>query len=638
MSASSRSVQMNQEAKQRLRIAGTAGHIDHGKSSLVRALTGEDPDRLKEEKERGITIDLGFASSTLPNDITLSWIDVPGHERFVGNMLAGAAGIDFVLLVVAANEGVMPQTEEHFHICRLLGIRHGMVVLTKCDLADDISMRLAHAQVESLVRGTFLQGAPVLEVSSQTGQGMAELVAALAELAGSIAERPHGELFRMPVDRAFTMKGFGTVVTGTVFDGAVRKDEELVLLPAGLPVRVRGIQRHGAAQVEAEAGQRAAINLVGVDVEAVGRGDILVRPKCYETTRRLDVHIELVQQAPALPTLSPVHFHVGTKECVGRIRFHDGVRVMHGGEKGYARLHLDEDVVVLPGDRFILRRFSPLVTLGGGTVLDNQPPRLRRKQPMAERLGVLSQPSLSARVGIYAREQPAGLDAVSLVPRVGTPVERILSAADQALLRRLGPQRTWLISAQHLEEIAERMQSALSLFHRENPVLAFAPREFVRGRAGATTPGMVADWVLSGDPRFRLEKDGVRLTSHEANLDAPEAAIARRMEHVFLEAGYSVPDVEEVLRQTGLDVALSRTLLQLLIREGKLVKVGPSLVFHKQVLGNAVRMLAQRRGQRFSVADFKDWTGVSRKYAIPLLEFLDRQRITRRDGDIRVIL
>ncbi|MCU0227632.1 MAG: selenocysteine-specific translation elongation factor [Bryobacterales bacterium] len=629
---------MTDPGQPQIRIAGTAGHIDHGKSSLVRALTGQDPDRLKEEKERGITIDLGFASSTLPNDIILSWIDVPGHERFVGNMLAGAAGIDFVLLVVAANEGVMPQTVEHFHICRLLGIRHGMVVLTKCDLADELSLRLARAQIEALVSGSFLDGAPVREVSSHTGQGMAGLVAELANLAEAVPPRSHGALFRMPVDRAFTMKGFGTVVTGTVFDGAVRRDEELLLLPAGLPVRVRGIQRHGASQPDAQAGQRAAINLAGIEVDDVQRGDVLVRPGGYQATRRLDARVELVEDAPPLVTLSPVHLHVGTKECVGRIRFHDGLRVLLAGETGFARLHLDEDVVVLPGDRFILRRFSPLQTLGGGMVLDNQPPRLRRKQPIADRLRVLEQPSLTARVSIFAREQSAGLEAANLSPRVGAPVERILHAADEASLRRLGPKRTWLIGSSALEAIAERIQSALAAFHRDHPVLPGAPKDVVRGHAGADVPPMVADWVLAGDPRFRLERDLVRLASHEANLDAPEAAIARRMEQQFLDAGLHVPDVEEVLRQSGVDATRARTLLQLLIREGKLVKVGADLVFHKHVLGNVVRMLAQRRGQRFGVADFKEWTGVSRKYAIPLLEFLDRQRITRRDGDVRLIL
>ncbi len=629
---------MAQETTHRLRIAGTAGHIDHGKTSLVRALTGQDPDRLKEEKERGITIDLGFASSTLPNNITLSWIDVPGHERFVGNMLAGVAGIDFVLMVVAANEGVMPQTEEHFHICRLLGIRHGLVVLTKSDLADEVSLHLARAQVQSLARGTFLEGAPMIPVSSHTGQGMPELLAALGALADSIPDRSHGDLFRMPIDRSFSMKGFGTVVTGTVFDGSVRKDDELEVLPARLPVRVRGIQRHGSSHIAVEAGQRAAINLSGVEVHAVGRGDVLAKPRCFQPSRQLDVEVELIQSAPILQNLSPVHFHAGTRECVARIRFHDGIRSLQPGEKGFARLQLDEEVVVLPGDRFILRRFSPVETLGGGSVLDNLPSRLRRKQPMTERLTALRQASLGTRVAAFTREHPAGCDAATLVPRLGAPVDSILQAADAALVRRVGPQRTWLITATHLEEVAERIQSELSAFHREHPMLPGAPRESLRSKAGPGVPAALVEWILTTDPRFRVEKDLVRLGSHEANLNAPEAAVARRIEIRFLEAGFAVPSVEEVLAQSGLDGARSRTLLQLLIREGKLVKVGPSLVFHKHVLGDAVRLLAQRRGQRFSVADFKEWTGVSRKYAIPLLEFLDRQRITRRDGDIRIVL
>lgn len=629
---------MATERADRILIVGTAGHIDHGKSSLVRAITGQDPDRLKEEKERGITIDLGFASSKLPHNITVSWIDVPGHERFVGNMLAGAAGIDCVVLVVAANEGVMPQTVEHFHICRLLGIRHGLVALTKCDLADDIHLSLARAQIASLTRNTFLDGAPVIPVSSHTREGMDTLLAALGNLAAQVPERAHGALFRMPVDRAFTMKGFGTVVTGTVFDGSARRDEELVLLPAGTPVRIRAIQRHGSSQDTAIAGQRAAINLAGIDVDAIHRGDVLAAPRSLIPTRELDVYLELVRNAPPLASQSPIHFHAGTRSCTGAIRLHEGQRSVEPGESAWARLHLAEPVVVLPGDRFILRRFSPVETLGGGEVLDNQPPRLRRKQPLRARLESLRNASFSSRLSVFVKDYPAGCEAATLVARLGAPVAHILEAAEKSGLRLLGPQRTWLIAPRHLEAIAERIQSNLTAFHRQNPMLPGAPRETLRQQAGAGIPPSLVDWIIAGDPRFRAEKDLVRLTSHEASLNQPEAEAARRMERAFLDAGLAVPAVEEVLAQSGMDAARARTLLQLLMREGKLVKVGPSLVFHKHSLGDAVRMLAQRRGQRFSVADFKEWTGVSRKYAIPLLEFLDRQRITRREGDMRVVL
>lgn len=629
---------METEPADRILIVGTAGHIDHGKSSLVRTLTGQDPDRLKEEKERGITIDLGFASSTLPNNITLSWIDVPGHERFVGNMLAGVAGIDFVVLVVAANEGVMPQTEEHFHICRLLGIRHGLVALTKCDLADEVAQSLAMRQVASLTRNSFLEASPVIPVSSHTGEGIEALRASMAALASSVPSRLHGELFRMPVDRAFTMKGFGTVVTGTIFDGAVRRDDELVLLPSTTAVRVRAIQRHGCAQDSALAGQRAAVNLAGIEVDAIRRGDVLAAPRSLQPTVEVDVQVELVGSAPAVATLSPVHFHAGTQECTGIIRLHDGQRTLQAGGTAFARLRLTEPVVVLPGDRFILRRFSPLETLGGGVVLDNQPPRLRRKQPVQERLNQLLSPSLAARLVVFVKDHPIGCDAALLVPRLGAPVKRILEAAERTGLRMLGPQRSWLISPAHLEAVAEQVHHLLAAFHRQNPMLPGAPRETVRTQTGSSVPPSLVDWILSEDPRFRTDKDMVRLATHEATLNAPETEAARRIERAFLDAGLAVPAVEEVLAQSGVGAGRARTLLQLMVQEGKLVKVGPSLVFHKQCLGDAVRMLTQRRGQRFSVADFKEWTGISRKYAIPVLEFLDRQRITRRDGDARIVL
>ncbi|MDZ7638573.1 MAG: selenocysteine-specific translation elongation factor [Bryobacterales bacterium] len=617
-------------------IAGTAGHIDHGKTALVRALTGVDTDRLKEEKERGITIDLGFASSTFPNDITLSWIDVPGHERFIGNMLAGAAGIDLVVLVVAATEGVMPQTREHFDICRMLGVRHGLIALTKADLVDDDGLDLARADVQALVHGSFLADAPVVPVSSRTGDGVSRLRDALLSLLSGMERRPASGSFRLPIDRAFVMKGFGTVVTGTVFDGQVAPDQTVALLPGGKPVRIRGIQVHGESVPQASRGQRAAINLAGVDVADVQRGDTLVASGAFRMTREFDVQLEMLPSAPELPPLHPVHFHLATTATVAKVRFHDRLRVAKPGSRSFARVLTEAPLVALPGDHFILRRFSPLETIGGGIILDNLPPRIRRKQFEGEKLAILASGSAAASLNVFVNETAAGCSIEDLVPRLGLPEAAMRALAERCGPRLAGPQKDWLLSAEQAENLAERLQAVLAAFHKQNPMLPGMPKEQLRIALNAPWPDGIFDWFLGQDARFVRNAEVVRLSVHQPALSGPEAEASRRIESVFLLSKLQVPSVEEALAQSGIDAKLAFTILQSLIRQGRLVKVGNELVFHKQNLVATIGVLQQRRGQRFSVAEFKDWTGVSRKYAIPLLEFLDRQRITRRDGDARI--
>lgn len=619
-------------------IAGTAGHIDHGKTSLVRALTGVDTDQLKEEKERGITIDLGFASSTFPNDITLSWIDVPGHERFIGNMLAGAAGIDLVVLVVAATEGVMPQTREHFEICRMLGVRHGLIALTKCDLVDADGLDLAIADVRALAQGSFLADAPVIAVSSRTGSGIERLRDALQTLTAQMESRPVSGNFRLPVDRAFVMKGFGTVVTGTVFDGRAVPDQSLLLLPAGKPVRIRSIQVHGKPAEEARRGQRAALNLTGVDVAGIHRGDSLVTVDDFRLTNEFDVQLEMLPSAPELPPLHPVHLHMGTTACVAKLRFHDQVRLAAPGSRVFARVFTESPLVTLPGDHFILRRFSPLETIGGGVVLDNQPPRLRRNQLEGEKLAVLAAGDPTQALTVFVRESAAGCSLESLIPRMGYSGPELRRFAERSGLRMGGLQANWLLEAEQSEELAGRMQSILAAFHSRNPMLPGMPKEQTRIALNAPWPEAVFDWFLSQDSRFHREGETVRLSVHQPALTSAEAAAAGRIESLFRSAGLQVPSVEEALRNSGIEPKTAHTILQNLIREGRLVKVSQDLVFHKQNLAETIGQLQTRRGQRFSVAEFKEWTGISRKYAIPLLEFLDRQRITRREGDSRLVL
>ena len=619
-------------------IVGTAGHIDHGKTSLVRALTGVDTDQLKEEKERGITIDLGFASSTFSNDITLSWIDVPGHERFIGNMLAGAAGIDLVMLVVAATEGVMPQTREHFEICRMLGVRHGLIALTKCDLVDEDGLDLAQADVRALVTGSFLDDAPMVPVSSRTGAGLETIRRVLLSLAGQMENRSISGNFRLPIDRAFVMKGFGTVVTGTVFDGRVEPDQTLTLLPSGKSVRIRDIQVHGQPAREAHRGQRAALNLAGIEVADVHRGDTLVAPGSFRLTREFDVQLEMLPSAPDLPSLHPVHFHMGTTATVAKLRFHDRLRLATSGSRVFARVLSEAPVVTLPGDHFILRRFSPLETIGGGIVLDNHPPRLRRKQSEGDKLSTLATGDLSTALTVFVRESAAGCSLQDLVPRLGYSESELRPLAERNGLRMGGPQQDWLLEMEQSESLAEHIQTILAGFHSQNPMLPGMPKEQLRIGLGAPWPDAVFDWFIAQDSRFRREGEIVRLSVHQPTLSGAEAEVSRKLESLFLSAGLQVPAVEEALRNSGIESKIALTILNGLIREGRLVKVGQTLVFHKQNVVETVGLLQERRGQRFSVAEFKEWTGISRKYAIPLLEFLDRQRITRRDGNSRVVL
>lgn len=619
-------------------IVGTAGHIDHGKTSLVRALTGTDTDQLKEEKERGITIDLGFASGTFPNDITLSWIDVPGHERFIGNMLAGAAGIDMVVLVVAATEGVMPQTREHFEICRMLGVRRGLIALTKSDLVDADGLELAEADVRALVAGSFLEGEPVIAVSSRTGAGIERLRAALSGIAREMENRAASGNFRLPVDRAFVMKGFGTVVTGTVFNGCAGLEQTLTLLPSGKPVRVRGIQVHGHPASEACRGRRAALNLAGVDVAEVHRGDTVVEPGAYRLTREFDVQLELLPSAPELPPLHPVHFHMATSATVAKMRFHGRAGRAAPGSRVFARVYTEAPLVALPGDHFILRRFSPLETIGGGIILDNQPPRLRRNQPEDEKLRILAAGNPANALILAVKESEAGCALASLIPRLGLPEPDLRSLVERSGLRVAGPQGDWLLAAEQSEALAARLQGILAAFHASSPMLPGMGKEQLRAALGAPWPGTAFDWFIEQDSRFQRDGDTVRLSVHRPTLSEAEAQASRKLENLFLAAGLRPPAVADALRESGIDSKTALTILQNLIREGRLVKVGQTLVFHKQNIAEAVGLLRERRGRQFTVAEFKEWTGVSRKYAIPLLEFLDRQRITRRTGDSRLVL
>jgi selenocysteine-specific elongation factor len=629
-------------------IVGTAGHIDHGKSSLVEALTGTNPDRLEEEKRRGITLDLGFAFLALEG-VRLGLVDVPGHERFVRNMLAGAGGIDLVLLVIAADEGIKPQTREHFEICRLLGIPRGIVAITKSDLVDSDSLGLVRMEIEEFVPGSFLEGAPIVPVSARSGAGLDELKNVLRGAAQAVAAKDATQHFRLPIDRSFAMKGFGTVVTGTLISGAVKVEDEVELYPARKRLRVRGLHSSGKQIERAVAGQRTAVNLAGIEHEEITRGMVLAPAGLFEVTQRVDARVTLLGSAPPLRNRARVHFHQGTAEAIAEvILLHEGGAELAAGASAFAQLRLDKLLLLLPGDRFILRRFSPVVTIGGGTVLDARAPRHKRKDPaVAPFLGVLEHGKREEILGALVDAAPRGLTLAEILARTGwIESETRMAAAKLAAAKRvrmLGSAPIVVAPAQAVTNCAAAIRKAVETFHRANPLLPGIPKQELRGKAGraraeifeAALSDLVAARALA------TAGDLVSQAGREITLSTEETRAKELIEREFESAGLTVPGFASVLAKLPVDAPRAQKILQILLREKVLVKISSDLVFHRNTLLKLREMLAKyrkERGTRLPITVFKELTGITRKYAIPLLEHLDREQVTRRVGDERVIL
>jgi selenocysteine-specific elongation factor len=616
-------------------VVGTAGHIDHGKTALVRALTGIDTDRLEEEKRRGISIDLGFAHLNLSDSIRLAFIDVPGHERFIKNMLAGAGSVDAVLLVVAADESVKPQTREHFDICRLLRIPRGVIALTKSDLVDPDIVELVRLEVEEFLADSFLEGAPIVPVSSVTGDGLEQLRGELRRIAEEVTPKDASEHFRMPIDRVFLRPGFGTVVTGTVVGGIVDREAEVQVHPGGHALRVRGIQVHGTAAKRAIAGQRAALNLAGTELESLTRGTMLAATGKFRSTARIDCIFELLQSAKPLKNRAPVHLHAGTAEVLAEVRTLDGSGTIQPGSSTAVRVVLREPLLLVPGDRFIVRMFSPVVTIGGGEVVDPQPPR--RAVGAFDRTLSLSRSSLADRVARLVSEAEFGLSVEELEIRTGVTAAVMQTSLPSSVFLMREPQ-PWMFDREWLRSTVDRWRRILADFHRANPLARGLGREELRSRELAAAPLFVFDAVLVQDRTIVSSGDVLHLASHKIAFKQDEEQALSKIESAFALAGLAVPGVKEVLDSSGVDAARAKSLLQILLRNRRLVKVTEDLVFHPEAVSALRQLMANRRGQRFSVPEFKDWTGISRKYAIPLLEFLDREKVTRRDGDSRLVL
>ncbi len=612
-------------------VIGTAGHIDHGKTSLVRALTGIDTDRLAEEKRRGISIDLGFAHFTLPGGQTVSFVDVPGHERFVKNMLAGACGMEAVLLIVAADESVKPQTREHFDICRLLGIERGIVVLTKSDLATDEQLAATRAAVDQLRAGSFLAAAPVIPVSVVTRQGLAELANAITELIRTRSARDSGGFPRLPLDRSFALKGFGAVVTGTLWRGTLRVGDTVRLQPTSQEARIRGLQVHGKSVQSATAGQRTAVNLSGIEHTKVQRGFVLVHPKHSEITRTVQASMLWLAGAELPGRHEDFLVHIGTSEVTARVRL---LSPASENRASLVQLNLSEPVVALPLDRFVLRRPSPSQTVGGGTVIDPFPPRRLNRSKTLARLERLAATDLRGRLSILVEEKENGRRLDDLARLTGSTPEEIKSACRDSdnLLFIEAAQR--VVSPAWLRRRRELLVHWLQNFHARNPSLAGAP--VAQARLNLDPP--LANFVFHAFPAIRITGDSIALAAHKPEISQRETGDLLRLEQAFRKAGYQPAALPEVLKDAAVDPKNGRALLEKLVKTGKLVRVSDDLIFHADVLTHIRTSLAVHRGRRFSVPEFKDWTKISRKYAIPLLEYLDHQHVTRREGDNRVVL
>lgn len=632
-------------------IAGTAGHIDHGKTALVRSLTGIDTDRFKEEKERGITIDIGFANLDLDDGTRIGFVDVPGHERFVKNMLAGIGGIDLVMLVVAGDESVMPQTREHLEICSLLRVKHGFTVITKVDAVSADLVDLVEMEVRDYLAGTFLGTAPIVRFSAVTGEGRGELIRTLGEIASGVRERDSTDVFRLPIDRCFTIKGFGTVVTGTLVSGSVAKDDPVVLLPPGRETRVRGVQVHGRSQERARAGQRTALNLQGVNVSDIERGMVLTVPSLLEPTSVIDCRLELLPSAPGpITRRKRIRFHTGTAEVLGYVRLL-GQERLEPGESALVQIRLEKETVVVPGDRFIVRQYSPMITIGGGAVVEVRAGKHRLgDKRVLERLKTLETASPQERLMLMIGDRGlAGARIQDLGWRMGMAPDVVrrhldeLGAAHRVRFVSTGP--VTVIPEESYRSGAAASLAAVESFHGKNPLDGGISREALQSGALPDASPVVFQAILDGlveARKLETSNEIVHVYGRRANLSRSEEKVRDALRADLVKCGLEVPPIEQLVAglapQAG--IANVRSVLQFMIRQGELAKVNEELVVAQGVMDDLIARLRERKKSdpNLGVGDFKNLTGISRKYAIPILEYFDKIRVTRRNGNTRLIL
>ena len=627
-------------------VLGTAGHIDHGKTTLVKALTGIDTDRLKEEKARGITIELGFAFLDLDDGQRLGIVDVPGHEKFVKNMVAGAAGIDMVMLVIAADEGVMPQTREHLDICSLLGVSHGLVALTKADMVDEEWLELVTEDVHEFLQGTFLENASLIPVSSTTGQGLDKLKSELNRLASSLDERSSQGPFRLPVDRVFTMRGFGTVITGTAISGALEVGSEVAVYPSGVTAKVRGLQVHNQEVTVARRGQRTAINLQGLERETINRGDVVATPGALTPSLWLDLDlVTLAGMARPLKHRAPIRFHSGAAEVLGRIMLLDRDELIPG-DAALCQVRLEEPVAVMAGDRFVLRSYSPVDTIAGGIVLHPYPGRHKRNRPaVMDQLSSLKQGDPAQRVAVHAKlAATRGLDPAELA-RLANLSAKELDAVISGMLSkrelvRYEKDSGRLLAGQVLEELVDHALQLLIAYHADNPLKPGMSREELKQRLGVEVDARLFHFLLqklTGSNDVVAEKELLRLATHEVRLGGQEQALRQRLEKAYREGGVTPPNLKDLLRDK--EETLARQVLKLMEADGEVVKLRGDMYYHGPTLDQLRQKLIDflKENQKINAGQFKEITGLTRKYIIPLLEHFDKIQLTIRVGDDRML-
>ena len=629
-------------------ILGTAGHIDHGKTSLIKALTGIDTDRLKEEKLRGITIELGFAHMDMPGGERLGIVDVPGHEKFVKHMVAGATGIDLVALVIAADEGVMPQTREHMEICELLHVKKGLVVLTKTDLVDDPDwLEMVREDIVEFLKTTFLEGCEIIAVSAVTGQGLEELRKSLARLFAEVEPKSSEGPFRLAIDRVFTMRGFGTVITGTSISGRLQIGDPVVIYPNGLKSKVRGIQVHGNDVQEVLPGQRTAVNLQGMERALIERGDVLASAGALSTSHMIDIQLELLESAPRpLKHRAKIRFHTGTAEHLATIILLDR-QELKPGEKTFAQIRLDQPTAVLRGDRFVLRSYSPVQTIGGGEVLHPLPRKhkgsaKREAAKALEKLFKSSDPDI-----ILWHLQDAGWDGLSEMEiriRSNVPQKFLEKTLQQFTSARkvvlYDKENRRLIHPDALEEMKSSVTAILADYHSRFPLKPGMPKEEIPALLSKPIDSKLYNFVLrqlAEAGQVAQEMEWVRLTTHKVALSKDEDTIRLKIEKAFMESGLQPPFFRDVASGLPGNSKQHQEVLEWMLAKGILLKTKEEIYFHAAAMAELQNRLVTwlKEHGEITTTQFKEMTGASRKYTIPLLEYFDAQKVTIRVGEVR---
>ena len=627
-------------------ILGTAGHIDHGKSTLVKALTGTDPDRLKEEKERGITLDLGFASLDLPGGNRLGIVDVPGHEGLIKNMLAGVGGIDIVMLVIAADEGIMPQTREHLAICDLLRVKKGIIALTKTDMVEKDWLALVQDEVRDFVKDTFLEKSTIVPVSSKTGENLPVLVQELAKIANEVAPKSLNGILRLPIDRVFTMKGFGTVITGTLLSGTISTDQEVEILPKGIKTKVRGIQSHNQAVQRSVAGQRTAVNLQGIEKDELSRGDTIVSSGYFQPTKTLDAKLNLLKQAPrGLKTGARIRFYNTTQEAIGRITIL-GSNVLAPGEEAYIQLRLEQQVIAQHGDRYILRFYSPMETLGGGMVLN---PHTRRHKTITmpetlRDLRTLEEGVLEEILGLFISGKGlAGMEEAAVIGAVAADKQSILSALTVLSQKKIALRVDNLyVHATGLRSLEKRVIDIIQQYHRHNPLKPGLDKEELKGMLRMRLAAKILNMAIDGlVKKNQIEAEGSKLKvpGFKAAHGAIQDEVKSKIVEAITKGGTQPPIRDELHALFGITEKDAKDLLKLLADEGRIVRINDSLYLDKNALEQVRASLKKHLDDKkeITMAEFRDLAKTSRKFAVPLMEYFDSQKLTQRIGDKRVL-